>query len=141
MKRCLVPTAALLLAGMIAACGLTEGLRKPPGPAQIRGSDVICRSLDSKCSDCEDGVTHTCYFDSSMHRKADLKTGHFLPPRTRAACFAIHSRSVCRNCYATFEVRQNGVLERVSCIDFFRRLEEKNRACHKCLDQMAAGCC
>ena len=93
--------------------------------------------------DCADGFGAYCYFDSTKYNKDELVTDFplFLPEETKEACFAIHSSSVCGDCYNRFELKKDGEFKEVSCEEFFQAIEEKNSECNDCLDIIQSGCC
>ncbi len=91
--------------------------------------------------DCVDGFGEDCYFDSIKYNKDELKTDIYFPPETKEACFAIHSSSVCENCHNTFELKEDGKFQQVSCEEFFQSIEDKNQSCSGCIDIIFSGCC
>lgn len=56
---------------------------------------------------CVDGFNEYCYFDLMRYKKDELKSGFFFPEETRQKCFAIHSFSVCGECFNKFELKKD----------------------------------
>ena len=92
----------------------------------------ICKTKSKlEChGDCLDGFGADCYFDSTEYDKESLQSGFSFPEETKKACFAIHSNRVCGDCFNKFELRKNGVLEEVSCEEFFQAIENRNNECN-----------
>lgn len=77
---------------------------------------------------CLDGFGSTCYFDSQKYTKAASLF------ENNEICFALHSWSVCEPCKNTFELKEDGQSNQVSCKEFFRAIEEKNESCNGCVE-------
>jgi hypothetical protein len=90
---------------------------------------------------CMDGFGATCYYDPAQYQLDTSVIQFYFDEETENACFAIHSSSVCGDCHNTFKLRENGVLEEVSCEEFFQAIEDKNQECNNCLDTLFSGCC
>jgi hypothetical protein len=89
---------------------------------------------------CVDGFTEYCYFDSTKYKKDELKTEFPFPDETKKACFAIHSLSDCQ-CFNKFQLKINNEFQEVTCEEFYQAIEDKNKSCGDCVDEISAGCC
>lgn len=115
-----------------------------PVPQNISQSvkDICKEKGKIEChGNCVDGFNEYCYFDSTKYKKDELKSGFSFPEETKQACFAIHSLSVCGDCHNRFELKKDGEFKEVSCEEFFQAIEDKNKSCSNCIDEIWAGCC
>jgi hypothetical protein len=140
MKKILL--AALLLAIPLFCFAQDITTQATPKEIDVDIVDLCKEKGQVRCDrDCVDGFGEECYFDSVKYKKEELKSGFSLPEETKNACFAVHSHSICGNCYNTFELKKNDKFEQVSCEEFYQAIKEKNKSCNDCLDIVYAGCC
>jgi len=114
-----------------------------PVPQNISQSvkDICKEKGKTGCSsNCVDGFGESCYFDSKDELKSEPGE-HSFPEETKQACFAVHSLSVCGDCHNRFELKKDGEFKEVSCEEFFQAIENKNKSCSGCIDEIEAGCC
>lgn len=91
---------------------------------------------------CKDGFIEYCYFDSKKYSKNQLQNflGFSFPNETRKSCFATRSEDSCL-CSNKFYLRINSEPKEVSCEELFQAIENKNKSCGDCVDEISAGCC
>ncbi|MEM4181880.1 MAG: hypothetical protein QXX68_01870 [Candidatus Pacearchaeota archaeon] len=103
----------------------------------------ICKEKDKieYFGNCFDGFSEHCYFDSIKYKKNELISGFSFPKETKQACLGIHSASICGKYQNKFELKKDGEFKEVSCEEFLQTIEDKNKSCGGCIDEILAGCC
>jgi len=102
----------------------------------------LCKEEENiKCyGNCKDGFGEIGYFDSRKYNKEDFlhTPGELYKTdwEKRKMSFATHYQSNCDPCGNKFKLNKNGVLQEVSCEEFFQTIEDFNKTCNDCVDNV-----
>ena len=100
-----------------------------------QSSEVSFENIDKKCAketrqcekDCRHGDFRWCYIDPKYISR---------PPTVRKNCYGTHVGRTCPPCKNIYVLNFGGSMRKVSCKEFYKSLQKKNRQCGDCLQKV-----
>ena len=103
----------------------------------------ISDDIKEKCQkngcigECFDGWEYGCFYDGNKNKESDFELDFEVKPKN--LCFGTRFRSVCGRCMNKFELKQGEEFIEVSCEEFYREIENKNKECDNCLKEIMSA--